>query len=113
MQWGHRPRLPKKLSTRKLIMFWHSRQITQLSTIRWNNGLNKLLHRIFILLMSVMNNALKKGIIARKFVKSGRFQLLPLVIFTSLDYGQDFRVLLWLSGYVIFGIKPPVKFSFI
>lgn len=33
--------------------------------------------------------------------------------FINRNYGQDYKPWLWLSACVIFGIKLPVKFSFI
>lgn len=58
-------------------------------------------------------NVLKKHIIARKSLKFGRCQFLPLVNFTNHDSGQDSKTLSWLFDCVIFGTRLLVKFSFI
>ena len=66
-------------------MSWHSRLIIQLYILKSRLGLKMRRHKIFLLLMSVMTNALKKDTTAGKSVKSGRFPLGLSLIFTNLD----------------------------
>lgn len=66
-------------------MSWHSRLIIQLYILKSRLSLKMRRHKIFLLLMSVMTNALKKDTTAGKSVKSGRFPLRLSLIFTNLD----------------------------